>query len=242
MTYAATAFAALVLTAATAAAAQDDGQEAATTAPERIPWFGLLEPGTYSSSVLGPEIVITLEDQWVVANAPLRNVGFDLAPPSRGQVLIFTGFEGEVFTEPCVASEEPVGRFEAGRVVTAWLADPANRAPAEESPEAFWEFVMANPYLVVEEPVEVEVGGYRGLEADVVASVPEECLLRQTNLWPVGTVGPYILRDGVEARYTIVDVDGQLILIAAESAPGADHAALLARAEDVIATIEFGTG
>lgn len=235
----------LLLLGATATMAQD--QDPSEAGPQQsdarpVPRDGALA-GTYASTVLGPAMTFSVDDGWAVAYPPVDGLGFAIAPRGGGHILGFVPFAGTVMADPCFKPERSMDLSEAQGAEGAWLTDPANRLTLDPTIEGFWNHLASNPYLTVSEPVDVRVGGFSGLQADISAAVSEECFPRHTVLWhepTAGLRGAWIMNDGSEARYTAVDVAGTVVVIAAESAPGlADHEARLELDDAVLETLTF---
>jgi hypothetical protein len=201
----------------------------------------VLEAGTYSSTAVGPGITFSVDEGWAVARAPVRDVGFDLAAKAGGHILGFTHFDGDVFVEDCYVPDEPMDDlYDAERAMGSWLADPENQTTVDATVEGFWEHLGANPHLQIGDLTEVRISGFSGLQADLTATVAEDCFPRETNLWHLPAFGTWMLKDGAQARYTALDVDGTLVIVAAESAPGiSDHGAHLERDDALLENLRI---
>lgn len=230
----------LLLGAATVAA-QDPSEAPVNESDIRpIPGGGLLEAGTYTSSAVGPGTTFSVSDGWAVVYPAVGGQGFAIGPTSGGHLLGLIPFDGTVTDEPCFTTERMMDLHEAEGAMSAWLADSANLMTVDVSIEGFWSHLEANPYLTIGELEEVEIGGFSGLQADISTTVAEECFPRETILWVEPTHGAWILKDGAEARYAVLDVAGTVVVIAAESAPGLrDHEARLELDDVVLETLTF---
>jgi hypothetical protein len=186
---------------------------------------GPLEPGTYGSWALGPLVRFTVDDQWAARGPDLSGLGWEVARlVGRGvAALSMTPFTGEVFADPCLATSDETIQI-----------DP--------TPEGLVGELAANPSLFAGEPTEIEVAGYPGLQVDVATQQPMACESMVTVLWSIPDRGLFMLQDGQEARFMPIDVDGQVLVLVAETFPGADFDAFLDAATEVIETIEIDTG
>ena len=218
---------------------QDPTQEP-TPSPMAIPAQGSLEPGTYASTALGPDVAFTIDTgDWAVAGRPIDGLGFGLGLSGPGgQFLDFTRFEGDVYAQPCFVPDEQLEGDSGVVAAERWLADPVNQAITEATAQGLWEHLEANPYLAVGEPAEVQIGGFTGLQFDLLATVPEECFDRDTQLWEQAG-SAWFLSDSDQARVIALDMAGGALLITAESsaASGDYHEAFLERADALLKTV-----
>jgi hypothetical protein len=231
----------LLIGAPAVTAGGSDPSEAATSGSDvqPLPGRGPLEAGSYYSTAVGPQMTFSVGDGWAVGNLSAPGLGFSIGPRSGGHLLTLTRFDGTVMIEPCFTPERSMDLFEAQGAESAWLADPANQTAVDASVQGFWDHLAANPYLTVGDLVEVDIGGLSGLQADVTATVAEEdCFPRHTVLWNVPAFEAWILQDEAQARYTALEVDGTVVIVAAESAPGlSDHEAQLERDDAMLETL-----
>ena len=88
-----------------------------------------------------------------------------------------------------------------------WVAKPLSEA----SVDAFIANLAAHPLLTTGDPVEVEIAGYPGLQADVTASVPAGCDLGAVFLWSLPETSMRMSAGG-QARFIALDVDGAVVV------------------------------
>jgi hypothetical protein len=192
---------------------------------------GPLEPGTYVDDTIGVDVRFTVGEGWEVSGEPIEEVGTELSFPGvQGAATVtITRYTGEAFAEPCFTGED----------VQAYLEDTIT---TDVSAQAFIEQLSANPFLTVEEPTEVEVGGVPGLQADLTVSIPaEECPDQVTYLWPLPEVQEFHLVDGESARIVALDVGTSFVpVMFIEAYPDVDWPAFLEEAMAVVETMEFG--
>ena len=191
---------------------------------------GPLEPGTYIDAALGVDLTLTVPEGWQIANGSVEGVGVDLAPlgfvpagPEGVAFVGFTRFNGEVFDGHCVPPGGDEGAFLEERVAI------------ENSAQGLIDHLVANPYLTTTEPMAVEIGGHSGLRIDAAASVPEsECASPESHLWAIPVFGSWVLIDGMAAQYSVIDVDGNVVVIVLERSPDVDVEAFTAQAQPLL--------
>ncbi len=200
------------------AAAQDDDAIRLGQSP------GPLAPGTYSDDSLGPLVRFSVGDGWEMSGEPLVDIGFELASTDDfGAIMTITQFDGTVLAEPTDANGCP--------------SFPDQTVSGEASVDAFVENLAGNPLLTTDDPVEVEIAGYRGLQADVTATVPAGCDLGAVFLWSLPETSMR-MSGGGQARFIALDVDGEVVVMFIESfTPEADYPAFLDKAMAVVETL-----
>ena len=181
---------------------------------------GILEPGaTYTDYSLGPTLTFTAGDCW--AATPV-DAGFGLALVWGGSggaaVLTFTEFEGLVFEDPCQATSDKV------------ISIP-------RTPEALANDLMANPSLITGEPTDITVSGFSGLRLELATQQPMECQPPVTWTWASTPYGGFVLQDGEQATFELLQVGERTLVISWEAYTGADFEAFSAAAEAVVATL-----
>jgi hypothetical protein len=133
-------------------------------------------------------------------------------------VLTFTEFEGYVFQDPCQATTD------------ATLTLP-------RTPDALAGDLVVNPSLIVGEPVDTEVAGLPALRLEIATQQPMDCAQGITWVWASTPQGGFVLEDGEQATFELVQVGERTLVIAWEAYPGADFVALSAAAEAMISTL-----
>lgn len=185
---------------------------------------GPVDPGTYEDWSLGMTLTFTLGDGWAVTPV---DAGYGLALLRRDQpeiaIVTFSTFEGQVYRDPCLAAGDDVLEI-----------DPTAAGLAAE--------LMANPSLITSTPEEVTVAGLPALRVEVGTQQPMLCEPPTTSLWAIPPSGAFFLEDGEQASFTMVDVEGTVLVIAVEAWPGADYEALSAAADELVATLTITPG
>ena len=207
------------LLAPNAAAAQD-------TAPDPLPEQGtILEPGRYVSANVGPVVDFRADSGWVVGpsgNGPIFTLEYLAAP---GTVLSVTRFDGETFLDSC---------------------DPTSMSIVEASVARLSEIIGGNPFLNAGPPDVIEIDGHSGLYFDVgvPAYDPADCSLPYLLLWaiPIGEGGEFVQLADQQSRFIVLDVDGDVIVIAIESFPGVPYGGFLEAAMELVETMDIQPG
>jgi hypothetical protein len=200
-----------------AAAAQD-------AAADPLPEPGtILEPGRYTSSIVGPAIDFRVDEGWIVGpsgDGPIFTLEFVEAP---GTVLSFTRFDGEAFLDSC---------------------DPTSMTVVEPSVHRLAEIIGGNPYLNPGVPHIVEVDGYSGLSLDIGVPAYTECALPYLLVWalPMAGGGEFVQMADQQSRFVLLDVDGDVIVVAIESFPGVPFAGLLEASLELVETMRIEPG
>ncbi len=185
----------------------------------------ILEAGRYVSRFVGPAIEFKAGPGWIVGRSgdgPIFTLEYLESP---GTVLSVTRFDGETFLDSC---------------------DPTSMATVEATVPRLTEIIAGNPYLDAGPPRIVEVDGFTGLQFD--AGVPpytlEECALRHVLIWaiPVGQGGEFVQMAHQQSRFLVLDVAGDVIVIAIESFPGVPFGGLLEASMELIETMDITPG
>lgn len=190
-------------------------------AAERLPEPGTpLQPGRYVSDAVGPTIEFRVDEGWLVgpgSDGPIFTLE-RTDPP--GSVVSFTRFDGETFLDSC---------------------DASSMATVEPSVGRLAEIIAGNPFLNAGPPAAVEVDGRAGLALDV--GVPEytECRLPFLLIWavPIGSGGEFVQVANQQSRFILLDVEGEVIVIAIESFPGVPFGGLLQRSLEVVESMRI---
>lgn len=201
------------------------GTLAQETAAEPLPDIlgTQLEPGRYASSAVGPTIDFRVADGWLVGPSGGGPI-FTLErtdPP--GTVVSVTRFDGETFLDSC---------------------DPTSMAVVEPSVERLAEIIAGNPFLNAAPPAAIEVDGFSGVQLDVGVPAYTECPRAFVLIWavPIGEGGEFVQVANQQSRFVILDVDGDVIVIAVESFPGVPFGSLLDASMDLIESMRIEPG
>ncbi len=202
-----------------AAAAQD-------AAPDPLPEPGtILVPGRYVTRAVGPVIDFRVDEGWIVGptgNGPIFTLEYLESP---GTVLSVTRFDGETFLDSC---------------------DPTSMSTVEATVPRLAEIIAGNPFLNAGPPDVLEIDGHGGLWFDV--GVPRydasECSLPYLLLWaiPVGEGGEFVQVADQQSRFLILDIGGDVIIIAIESFPGVPFGGLLEASMELAETMNIAPG
>ena len=174
-----------------------------------------LAAGRYVSSVVGPTIAFRVGDGWVVGpggDGPIFTLERADQP---GTVFTVTRFDGDVFLDSC---------------------DPSSLSVVEATVPRLAEVIGGDPYLNPGPPRVTQVDGYDGIELDVATPAYEECDLPYLLVWalPIGDGGEFVQVADQQSRFIIVDVEGDVIVIAVESFPGVPFGGFLDAAMELI--------
>jgi hypothetical protein len=196
------------------------------TAADPLPEAGTeLEPGRYVSDLVGPTIDFRVDEGWVVGpsgNGPIFTLEYMPAP---GAVMSVTRFDGETFLDSC---------------------DSTSMTVVDPSVPRLTEIISGNPFLNPG-PVEVvEVDGYNGLRVDV--GVPAfdatDCALPYVLIWaiPVGEGGEFVQMADQQSRFVVLDVGGDVIVIAIETFPGVPFGGFLEASMELVESMDIEPG
>jgi len=183
----------------------------------------VLESGRYVSDLVGPEIEFRASEDWIVGpsgDGPIFTLEYTGAP---GSVLSFTRFDGETFLDSC---------------------DPTSMTIVEPGVPRLAEIVAGNPYLNAAVPSLVEVDGFSGLSLDIGVPAYAECALPYVLIWaiPVGAGGEFVQMANQQSRFLILDVDGDVIVIAIEAFPGVPFGGFLEAASELVESVRITPG
>ena len=206
----------VLLTLPLSALAQD------AAADELPPAGTLLEPGRYRSSAVGPEIEFRVGEGWL-SSGPAQGPIFSLErldPP--GTVLSVTRFDGAAFDDSC---------------------DPGSLTNVEITVPRLVEIVAGNPFLNPAPAQVIEVDGYRGLALDVATPPFDECSLPYLLIWALSMEdGEFVQVAGQQSRFIVLDIDGDVIVIAIELFPGVPFGSLLDASMELVSSMRIVPG
>ena len=193
-------------------------------AAEPLPTGGTaLEPGRYVTSAVGPSIEFRAGEGWLVNQGPDGGPIFTLErtdPP--GQVLTVTRFDGEAFVDSC---------------------DPTSLTTVDPGVQRLIEIVAGNPFLSAGPSAPIEVSGYQGLSLDVATPMAQVCPRPLLLLWALPVQdGEFVQVPGQQSRFIVLDVEGDIIVIAIESFPGVPFGGLLERSMDLVESMRIEPG
>jgi hypothetical protein len=201
----------------TAALAQD-------AAPEPLPEPGtVLEPGRYSSDLVGPDIDFEVGGDWIVGpsgDGPIFTLEYVGAP---GSVLSVTRFDGDAFLDSC---------------------DPSSLTIVESTVPRLAEIIAGNPYLNPGVPQVTEVDGHTGMWLDIGVPAYTECALPYVLIWavPIGDGGEFVQMANQQSRFILLDVGGDVIVLAIESFPGVPFGAFLETSLELVESMRIEPG
>ena len=187
-----------------------------------------LVPGRYVSDLVGPAIDFRVDDGWIVGasgSGPIFTLEY---LPTPGTVVSVTRFDGETFLDSC---------------------DPTSMSLVEATVPRLTEIIAGNLFLNAG-PVDVaEVGGHTGLWLDVGVPRydPSECAPSYPHvlIWaiPVGNRGgEFVQVADQQSRFLVLDVDGDVIVIAIESIPGVPFGGFLEASMELVETMNIEPG
>lgn len=194
------------------------------SAPEPLPEPGTaLEPGRYVSDAVGPSVAFRVGEGWLAGpsgDGPIFTLE-RTDPP--GTVVSITRFDGEAFLDSCDASSMAIVEPSVGRLA---------------------EIIAGNPYLRPGQPAPIEVDGHRGLQLDVGVPAYTECQLPFLLIWavPIGSGGEFVQVANQQSRFILLDVAGDVIVIAIESFPGVPFGGLLEASMELLGSMRIEPG
>ncbi len=194
------------------------GQDAAA---EPLPEPGTeLPAGRYESSVVGPRIEFRVDDGWLVGPSGDGPIFTLERVDEPGTVLSVTRFDGDVFLDSC---------------------DPTSLASVEVTVPRLMEVIGGNPFLNPGPPSPLEVDTFSGLWMDVATPAYEECDLPWLLIWalPIAEGGEFVQVADQQSRFLVLDVDGDVIVIAIESFPGVPFGGLLQASLGVVESMRI---
>lgn len=199
----------------------------------KIPEAGNLPPGRYSTGErFEPPFSIELGKGWRVLPAPgPDSLKLGYVNPDRvvaeGKVLTFLNVR-EVF--------EPGGKGSE----TTFEAKPA--------PGDLGAWLQEHPYLTIQEPKPVEIGGKSGERFDVLVDVPEGyrdahgsgCPVPCIPLFRLGSDSVIHMTEKGKNRFAVLEGVGDEAVIVVVTAPVGGFDGFLPRARETLDTLEWG--
>jgi hypothetical protein len=172
---------------------------------------------------VGPSIEFEAGEDWLVGpsgSGPIFTLEYVDAP---GSVLSVTRFDGETFLDSC---------------------DPTSMTLVEPDVSRLAEIIAGNPYLNPGAPEVVEVDGFSGLQLDIGVPTYVECTLPYVLVWaiPVGEGGEFVQMANQQSRFLLLDVEGDVIVIAIESFPGVPFGGFLEAATELVGSMRISPG
>jgi hypothetical protein len=202
-----------------AASAQDVDADA-----DALPNQGTtLEPGRYHSSAVGPSIEFRADEGWAVGVTPPGPIFTLERTDQPGTVVTVTRFDGDAFLDSC---------------------DSTSLAVVEGSVLRLAEIIAGNPYLNPGPPSAIEVDGHPGIQLDAAVPPYTECHLPFVLLWalPIGEGGEFVQVADQQSRFILLDVEGDVIVVAIESFPGVPFGGLLEASIDLVDSMRIEPG
>jgi hypothetical protein len=197
---------------------------AQAAAAEPLPDQGTpLQPGRYVSNAVGPRIDFRVEDGWVVGATPAGPIFTLERSDVPGTVLSFTRFDGDAFLDSC---------------------DSTSLVTVESSVQRLAEIIGGNPYVNPGRPQAIVVDSYPGLWLDAGIPAYTECALPWLLLWalPIGEGGEFVQVADQQSRFVILDVEGDVLVVAIESFPGVPFGGLLEASMDLVESMRIEPG
>ena len=194
------------------------------TEADELPEVGtVLDSGRYYSDFVGPSIEFEADESWIVGpsgTGPIFTLEYVDVP---GSVLSFTRFDGETFLDSC---------------------DPTSMTLVEPGVARLAEILAGNPYLYAGTPETIAVDGYAGLQLDIGVPAYEECSLPYVLIWaiPIGDGGEFVQMADQQSRFLVLDVDGDVIVIAMETFPGVPFGGFLDAATELVDSVRITPG
>jgi hypothetical protein len=182
-----------------------------------------LEPGRYSASHAGPTFEFSVGEGWLAGpsgDGPIFTLEYAESP---GTVVSFTRFDGEAFLDSC---------------------DPDSTITVEPTVGRLAEIIAGNPFLNASTTRETEVGGFSGLVLDVGVPAFTECSLPYLLLWalPIGEGGEFVQLADQQSRFIMLDVGGDVIVVAVEAFPGVPFGAVLDATTELLESVTIEPG
>jgi len=191
--------------------------------PEPLPQPGtVLEAGRYSSSVVGPTIEFRADESWLAGPAPDGPIFMLARRDEPGTYLSVTRFDGDAYLDSC---------------------DPSSLTSVEATVPRLAEIIAGNPYLNPGPVSSVEVDGFTGLQLDVATPFYSECD-QELLVWalPMAKDPQFMQVADQQSRFVILDVAGDVIVIAIESFPGVPFGGLLEASMDLLDSMRIEPG
>jgi hypothetical protein len=106
------------------------------------------------------------------------------------------------------------------------------------------EIIAGNPYVNPGPPAAIVVDGYPGLWLDAAIPAYTECNLPWLLLWalPIGEGGEFVQVADQQSRFVILDIEGDVIVVAIESFPGVPFGGLLEASMDIVESMRIEPG
>jgi hypothetical protein len=182
-----------------------------------------LAPGRYVSRAVGPTIDFRVEDGWRVGPAPPGPIFTLERTDQPGTVLSITRFDGDTYLDSC---------------------DPSSLVVVEDTVGRLMEIIGGNPYLNPGPPQVVDVDGQPGLSLDVAVPAYTECHRPFVLLWaiPIRKGGEFVQVADQQSRFIVLDVGGDVIVIAIESFPGVPFGGLLEASLELVDSMRIEPG
>ena len=191
---------------------------------EALPEPGsVLEPGRYTSSAVGPTIGFRADEGWMVGPGATGPIFTLERADQPGTVLSVTRFDGDAYVDSC---------------------DETSLTSVESSVPRLIEIIAGNPYLNPGPAAIVDVDGFTGLSMDVATPAYDECARPWLLIWalPIEEGGEFVQVPDQQSRFIVVDVDGDVIVIAIESFPGVPFGGLLESSLELVDSMRIEPG
>ena len=184
-----------------------------------------LQPGEYRSEEFEPSLSFRVGDGWT-----------NLPPESSEVLAIQRG--GAVVGE--------VNFFRLKEVYEPTRRSMPNLVEAPKDPKGWVAWVRHHPYLQTSEPEQVEVGGVKGLQVDVVVGdLPNYRGRCGTDCVDIGRIEGYpqlkidvFMPEDAKARVTFLDVEGETVTISIIS-PASEFEVFEPEAQKVLESVEW---
>jgi hypothetical protein len=184
-----------------------------------------LQPGEYRSEEFEPSLSFRVGDGWT-----------NLPPESSEVLAIQRG--GAVVGE--------VNFFRLKEVYEPTRRSMPNLVEAPKDPKGWVAWGRHHPYLQTSEPEQVEVGGVKGLQVDVVVGdLPNYRGRCGTDCVDIGRVEGYpqlkidvFMPEDAKARVTFLDVEGETVTISIIS-PASEFEVFVPEAQKVLESVEW---
>ena len=180
---------------------------------------GPLIAGDYVSETTGARVEFTLDEHDWFGQEDTPGDGFSLflADVEEGAISVVS-FSGEVFTNSCDASSDPL--------------------QLEATPAAFMNMLTTRTGITATTPEEVEVGGRPALQTDLTVDLAECSPDSPTAyLWTLPVHGDFHFNDQEQARVMAVNAESATVIIVAEALPGVDWDHFLEHFTELVETM-----
>ncbi len=191
-----------------------------STADELPDAGAALLPGRYVVSAVGPTIEFRVGDGWQVGPVVDGPIVILERTDVPGAVLTITRFEGDVFIDSC---------------------DPSSLTTVEATVARLVEVIGGNPRLNAAPPSPADVDDRLGITLDVATPAIGDCAVRDLLLWivPAMEKGEFVQVANQQSRFIMVDVDGDIVVIAIETFPGVPFGSMLDASMDLVGSMRF---